>query len=183
MRWFCPLVKKLAFYHWFGRRAKCTQVLVGPDGERTPARRSLIKNVEIRSKSLGSWGRRGAKGGLRTTPPQTGLMAGFPSPSVQIKIPCDDCHSICLLDDSRTGNLSQFELQRLEASENTGHYGPPLSLSKTVARSSLPPEPNRAFPGPCPSRSRKTLAAKRSPRGFAHVFDPLVHFGETHRAL
>jgi hypothetical protein len=98
MRWFYPLVKKLAFYHWFASlRVYAGQVWMGKG---TPARRSLIKNVEIRSKSLGTEGSEGRMAHHTTT---TGLMTAFLSSSVQIKIPCEDCHSIWLLDDSKTG--------------------------------------------------------------------------------
>lgn len=115
----------------------------GPDGERTPARSS--KMLRLRSKSLGTEWSEGRAAHHTTT---TGLRAGFLCSSVQIEIPCEDCHSIWPFDDSKleisaNSSSSDWKLWRTQGTKGN-------RSAKTVARSSLPPEPNRALPAPFP---------------------------------
>jgi hypothetical protein len=145
----------------------------GPDGERTPARSS--KMLRLRSKSLGTEWSEGRAAHHTTT---TGLRAASFAPRSKskflVKIAIRSGRSMTANWKSQPvlvpaiGSFGEHRARRATAQQRRWRVAPSHQN---------PTEPSRP---PSPSRTCKTLAAKRSPRGFANVFDLLVHFAETH---
>jgi hypothetical protein len=145
---------------------------MGPKGK-DPC--SLIEMLRIPQSPKKPWG------GLHT-------RSRGPGPSIAPRsnpIPREDCHYHCHCHPIRLSGRQQTRSQPVlvPAIGSRRAVGEPRRLggarsSSKGWRVALPPELNRALP--IPSRPRKTLAVKRSPRHFADVLGLLVHFGETH---